>query len=70
MTPDRPDYLRPVPATATSAARAERLDSERPETPGLTAPRGRGNSARFITDVIVELGYASRESATASATST
>src|SRR5690242_5864180 len=29
--------------------------------PGLTAPLGRGNSAMFLTDVIVELGYASRE---------
>ncbi len=29
--------------------------------PGLTAPLGRGNSAMFLTDVIVELGYATRE---------
>jgi type IV pilus assembly protein PilB len=31
------------------------------ETPGLIRPRSRGHSAAFITDLIVELGYASRE---------
>ncbi len=40
-------------------------DEARPEgvdgIPGLTAPLGRGNSAMFLTDVIVELGYANRE---------
>jgi type IV pilus assembly protein PilB len=30
--------------------------------PGLTAPASRGRSTRFIGDIIVELGYASRES--------
>src|SRR5919205_3842589 len=32
------------------------------ELPGLTAPASRGRSTRFIGDIIVELGYASRES--------
>ncbi len=58
---DRPDYLRPVPASGAGASPAEKLDPNAPETPGLTGPLGHGNSAMFITDVIVELGYTSRE---------
>ena len=60
MTPDRPGYLRPVPAGGAGAP-AEKLAAETAATPGLTAPQGRGNSAMFITDVIVELGYTTRE---------
>ena len=30
---------------------------EEPQTPGLIPPRRRGHSGRFITDVLVELGY-------------
>ncbi len=41
------------------------LDAQAAESvdgiPGLTAPLGRGNSAMFLTDVIVELGYATRD---------
>ncbi len=61
MTADRPDYLRPVPAGGAGAAPAEEPLLEDSGTPGLTGPLGRGNSTMFITDVIVELGYASRE---------
>jgi len=57
---DRPDYLRPVPAGG-SATPAEQVEPDASQTPGLTQPLGRGNSSMFITDVIVELGYASRE---------
>jgi type IV pilus assembly protein PilB len=32
------------------------------ETPGLTAPSRRGRSTRFIGDIVVDLGYAVRES--------
>jgi type IV pilus assembly protein PilB len=32
------------------------------DVPGLTAPASRGRSTRFIGDIIVDLGYASRES--------
>ncbi len=53
----RPGHLRPVPSSAEAA---EAADAE-PGTPGLTSPLGRGNSAMFLTDVIVELGYASRD---------
>jgi type IV pilus assembly protein PilB len=31
-----------------------------PETPGVTQPSRRGSSSRFLTDVIVEMGFASR----------
>ena len=58
---DRPDYLRPIPGGTGSAAPAEQVDPGAPGTPGLTEPRSRGSSTMFITDVIVELGYASRE---------
>ena len=30
--------------------------------PGLTEPTGRGRSSRFIGDIVVDLGYAARES--------
>jgi len=58
---DRPDYLRPVPSATGTAAPAEELDAGAAGTPGLTEPLGRGNSTMFITDVIAEMGYASRE---------
>jgi type IV pilus assembly protein PilB len=56
----RPGHLRPVSAGASQALAAD----PRPEhdgVPGLTPPLGRGNSSMFLTDVVVELGYASRE---------
>jgi type IV pilus assembly protein PilB len=58
---DRPEYLRPVPTEAGNAAPAGEIESGAALTHGLTEPRGRGSSTMFITDVIVELGYASRE---------
>src|SRR5688572_16725188 len=61
MSADRPDYLRPVPAGGAGAAPAEDSSLEDSGTPGLTGPLGRGNATMFITDVIVELGYVSRE---------
>ena len=62
MTPEkRAGHLRPVPAGGSSAAPAESLEPGAEQTPGLTAPLGRGNSAMFITDVIVELGYTTRD---------
>jgi type IV pilus assembly protein PilB len=57
---DRPTHLRPVPA-AGSEATAPKLEPEATGTPGLTPPRGRGSSAMFLTDVIVDLGYVPRE---------
>ncbi len=64
MSPDDqtryPSHLHPVPDSGTSAAPAMPEPGPRP-TPGLTPPRSRGRSQGFITDVLVELGYASPE---------
>jgi type IV pilus assembly protein PilB len=55
-----PDYLRPVPSPDAQAAAAS--EGAAPSgTPGLIPPQRRGHSAGFVTDVIVELGFASRE---------
>ena len=70
----RPDYLRPVPDSGTAAALAIPEPEEEPVgTPGLTAPIHRTHSRGFTTDVMIELGYATREdvqSATETARST
>ncbi len=62
---ERPGYLQPVPPPGTenvaTAADTTAVEAEA-GTPGLTPPRSRGRSGGFITDVIVELGYASSES--------
>jgi type IV pilus assembly protein PilB len=58
-TEKRPTYLKPVP---TQAAVAEELETGGASAvPGLTPPLRRGHSGMFITDVIVELGYAPSE---------
>ncbi|HUC01208.1 MAG TPA: ATPase, T2SS/T4P/T4SS family [Solirubrobacterales bacterium] len=54
-----PGHLRPVPDSGGSAAPV--LGSEQTGTPGLTPPRQRGHSRGFVTDVLIELGYASPE---------
>jgi type IV pilus assembly protein PilB len=65
MTPrELPEYLRPVPGpTEGSAAAAEAQQPEVPESgiPGLIPPTQRGHSGAFVTDAIVDLGFASRE---------
>jgi type IV pilus assembly protein PilB len=50
----------PTPGGA-DAATAERLDAPAGGTPGLTRPLAEGRSGMFITDLIVELGYATSE---------
>jgi type IV pilus assembly protein PilB len=61
-----PDYLRPLPgpndpgASAAQAA-APADEAEGSGTPGLIPPMRRGHSGGFITDAIVDLGYATRE---------
>ena len=61
-----PDYLRPLPgpndpgASAAQAA-APSDEAESSGTPGLIPPMRRGHSGGFITDAIVDLGYATRE---------
>src|SRR5215211_3408479 len=62
----RPTYLKPVPSGGQAAAAEDVTgDQATPEqdskASGLTAPLHRGHSGMFITDVIVELGYASQE---------
>src|SRR4029079_13370950 len=58
---DLPDYLRPVPGPDAQAAAAAPPDEAPVGPPGLTPPRKRGHSPGFLTDVIVELGFATRE---------
>ncbi len=55
-----PGHLQPVPDSGTSAAPALPGPDEQ-GTPGLTPPLHRGHSRGFITDVLVELGFASAE---------
>ncbi|HEX6667201.1 MAG TPA: ATPase, T2SS/T4P/T4SS family [Solirubrobacterales bacterium] len=58
-----PGHLQPVPDSGTSAAPAMPVEQE--GTPGLTPPRQRSHSRGFITDVLVELGFASAETVSA-----
>ncbi len=60
-TDKRPGHLRPVPSPGSEATARELDVDAADQVPGLTPPLGRGNSAMFLTDVIVELGYAGRE---------
>jgi type IV pilus assembly protein PilB len=57
---NRPEYLKPVPGPHAAEATAEQPNADQ-ATPGITPPMHRGHSGHFISDVIVELGYASRE---------
>ena len=57
----RPEYLKPVPTAGSAAAAAEAAEPAAEGTPGITPPVRQGHSAMFISDVIVELGYASQE---------
>ncbi|MDX6622884.1 MAG: type pilus assembly protein PilB [Solirubrobacterales bacterium] len=58
--PTYPSHLQPVPDSGTSAAPAY-PPQEEAGTPGLTPPLQRGHSRGYVTDVLVELGYASEE---------
>jgi type IV pilus assembly protein PilB len=58
MTETTPPLLRSVPGPAEAAALAHEPVSG---VQGLTHPSGRGGSGRFVTDVLVELGYVTRE---------
>jgi type IV pilus assembly protein PilB len=65
MTPrELPEYLRPVPGPGEgSASAAEALQPEEPQEDhsGLIPPARRGHSGGFVTDAIVDLGYATRD---------
>jgi type IV pilus assembly protein PilB len=61
-----PDYLRPLPgpndaAGASAAAAPSDHPAEETGTPGLIPPVNRGHTGGFITDAIVQLGYANQE---------
>jgi type IV pilus assembly protein PilB len=58
MSPEH-NHLRPVPSSAATAQAI--APSAAAAKPGLTPPLHRGHSHGFTTDVLVELGYASRE---------
>jgi type IV pilus assembly protein PilB len=55
-----PSHLQAVPDSGTSAAPAMPPPEEQ-GTPGVTPPLHHGHSRGFITDVLVELGFASEE---------
>ena len=57
MGSDYPSHLQPVPDHGGAAAPAFQ-PSEDAGTPGLTPPLQRGHSRGFITDVLLELGFA------------
>jgi type IV pilus assembly protein PilB len=57
----RPGHLRPVPSPGEATARNLDDGHEDAAGGGITAPMHRGHSGMFVTDVIVELGYATRE---------
>ena len=57
----RPGYLRPVPDSGDGSTAPKLDEGEAAANNGITAPVRRGHSGMFITDVIVELGYATRE---------
>src|SRR6266496_1473357 len=62
MTSEKfPGYLQPVPGPGEATAREPANDADPGVAAGITAPMHRGHSGMFTTDVIVELGYASRE---------
>ncbi len=58
MTDVNPPHLRSVPGPAEAAVAVE---PEPDGVPGLTHPSGHGGSGRFVTDVLVELGYLAPE---------
>jgi type IV pilus assembly protein PilB len=49
------------PVIADDALDAAATDAASPDFTGITPPRRRGGAARFITDVIVELGFVPKE---------
>src|SRR5215204_699588 len=65
MTPrELPEYLRPVPGPgegSAAAAQATQPQERQEGHSGLIPPSHRGHSRGFVTDAIVDLGYATRD---------
>jgi type IV pilus assembly protein PilB len=57
-------HLRPVPAPSALAHEVER-DADETQIAGLTPPTGIGKKGRFVSDVLVELGFVNAERAEA-----
>ena len=58
---EHPPHLRPVPTSGAETAAAVAADQEAAGSNGVTQPTRRGGSGRFLTDVIVEMGFVDRE---------
>jgi len=56
---DKPSHLRPVPAGAVAGALAPAQPP--PDWDGITPPTVRGGTTRFLSDVIIQLGYSPHE---------
>src|SRR5947209_3968089 len=54
---ERPPHLRPVESVAAAEATAPQAE----DWDGVTPPSHRGVSSRFLTDVLIDLGYCDRE---------
>jgi type IV pilus assembly protein PilB len=61
MSDPNTSHLRPVPGFGEAEAVAPEPAPGESGTPGLTHPLGYGRNARFVTDVLIELGYVSAE---------
>jgi type IV pilus assembly protein PilB len=59
---DWPPHLQPVgEGAAGTPAGADAAAEHPPDWDGVTSPSRRGGSSRFLTDVLIELGYCDRE---------
>jgi type IV pilus assembly protein PilB len=57
--PEKPFHLRPVPSGPTAGALAHAEPP--PDWNGITPPSARGGTTRFLSDVIIDMGFAARE---------
>jgi type IV pilus assembly protein PilB len=58
---DWPPHLQPVGQSVGPPAAASAAAEHPPDWDGVTAPSRRGGSTRFLTDVLIELGYCDRQ---------
>jgi len=58
---ERDSHLRPVPSADAGTTGAAAAEPSPPPGDGLTAPTRRRGSGRFLTDVIVEVGFVDRD---------